>query len=295
MLPDDDKAAGAPVDLGLERGPLLDPDRPGPPGRPPIDEEALTCLAGLVVQSFTATPAAVQAGKSTKVRWSVVSQDCPRPERISLMLEGVRVGLSGEREIRPSRDMSLSLTARAGGHSRSLGRVRIDVDESTCSRKTFPKDLIRLVAQGAVRNAIREYNLRPDTKAKVSLIRDTVLEIDPAGIVLRVRLKADVNNFADPTIALDARIGLGVSNSEPMVWYKSFAVDVDWAFWVTGITLGITKIVEEVVDGVVERGVKSKLITELRKSIRTVVEGLGEVTAIQAMDNELVITVCPRS
>lgn len=262
---------------------------------PPTQEtiaKAGECLGETRLVSFAADRTAIQAGESVTISWNV---DIPDNCRLSVRLNHAQVPKQGSRTIRPVRFVSYRLDVAAAGLSKSLGLVNVQVDASSCVQQEIPEDMVRPQVLATVEASLAEYNADPVNKdQQVSKRRETVVEIEPDGIVLRLRLKLAIDDFFDPDIDVDARIGVGMSPEGKVVaFYKSFAVDVDWPWWVTGITLGITKIVEEFVDGMVESAMKLRILNDLRAGFQSNLDDLdGTVGSLETAQDMILVTVC---
>lgn len=263
---------------------------------PPDDvlDEVAVCLASLTVDHFAANDTQIRAGEQVTISWDVDTSGCANPRLAGIFLNSTRVTPRGSRTVRPSRTISYGLSARGAGAVRALGRVRIDVDDRGCEPQELSEDVVAPLIQNAVRDSINDYNNDPDTDHKVSLRRDPVAQIEPEGIVIRLRMKLDINNFFDPDVDVDARIGVGVSaENKALAFYRSFKVDVDWPWWVTGITLGISKIVEEFIDGMVERRIKARILNDLRAQIDSFIAlSGGVVSSIETQQDRVTAVVC---
>lgn len=258
-----------------------------------IDGEAAACFATLNLVRFSADRMQIRAGEEAVLRWEVDATGCVGGI-LRVLLNNSVVPTTGSRTIRPSRTITYGLVARAGRLSRTLGRVRIEVDDSTCRPIELAEAVVAPLIQNGVRSSIESYNNDPDTENKMSLRRDPVAEIEPNGIVIRLRMKLQINNFFDPDVDVDARIGVGVSaENEAVVFYRSFSVDVDWPWWVTGITLGISKIVEEFIDGMVEGKIKPRMLADLREEMNNFISlSGGVVSELETEQDRIIATVC---
>jgi hypothetical protein len=264
-----------------------------PPTREMI-EKAAECLGETRLVSFAASRTAIQAGEPVTISWNV---DIPGRCALSVRLNHTQVPKQGSRTIRPVRGVSYRLDVGGAGLSKFLGLVNVEVDASSCALREIPESLVRPEVLASVDESLAEYNANPDNKDhKVTKRRETVVEIEPAGILLRLRLKLAINNFFDPDVDVDARIGIGMSPEGKVVaFYKSFAVDVDWPWWVTGITLGITKIVEEFLDGMVESAMKNRIVNDLRSGFQARLDGLGgTVGSLETAQDMILVTLCQR-
>ena len=79
-------------------------------------------------------------------------------------------------------------------------------------------------------------------------------------------------------------------------FYKSFAVDVDWPWWVTVITAGVSKIVEEFIEGKIEAKLKPAILTGVKDQIDDLVDQIPgglRLHSLSLAENEIRVTVCP--
>ena len=262
---------------------------------PPTEEminKAIACMGETTLVRFAADRTSIRAGETVTISWEV---DKPDNCQLSTTLNHSQVPRTGSRTIRPVRFVSYRLDVRAAGVSKLLGVVNVDVDASGCTAVAIPEDLVRPEVLTSVDESLAEYNLDPKNKDNpVTKRRETVFEIEPSGMVVRLRLKLGINNFFDPDIDIDARIAIGMSpEGDVLAFFKSFEVDVDWPWWVTGITLGITKLVEEYMDGEIEKKMKPKVINDLRASFRRRLNDLpGTVASLETGQDEVLATVC---
>ncbi len=208
---------------------------------PPTDEmreNALLCLSQLQVIQFSADKTSIIAGEGgVTISWEV---KLPPGCHVSIQLNSVNVPRKSTRHFNPIRSLSFRLVARAAGILKNLGTIQVIVDASSCSQTEIPESTIATLIEQNVTTGIAEYNLTTDNK--ISERRSTQVAIEPSGIILRLRLSVDINNFWDPDIDIDAKIGVGVgADGTILMYYKSFSVDVDWPWFVTGLSLGISK------------------------------------------------------
>ncbi|MBV6457005.1 MAG: hypothetical protein HONBIEJF_00110 [Fimbriimonadaceae bacterium] len=261
-----------------------------PPTREMIDK-AIACLGDTTLVRFDATPATIRAGETVTLNWEV---SVPSTCGLSVRLNHTQVPKKGSRTIRPVRSVGYRLDCGAAGVSKLLGQVQVAVDSTNCSQFEIPEDFVRPQVISSVDASLAEYNANPENENKVSKRRETTVEIDPDGIVIRMRLKLSVNNFADPDVDVDAKIDVGVSPEGPVLaFYRSFAVDVDWPWWVTALTLGVSKIVEEFVDGAVEANLKSKILNDLRAAFQSQVDAQdGAVADLDTVQDAVLVTLC---
>lgn len=262
-----------------------------PPTREMVDK-AIACLGETTLVNFSANKTTIRAGESVTISWDV---DVPQTCGLSVRLNFAQVPKKGSRMIRPVRDVSFRLDAGAAGVSKLLGVVNVAVDTTACMQQTIPEDLIVPEVLETVDITLAEYNANPENADhKVSKRRETAVQIENDGIDIKLRLKLQINNFFDPDVDVDARIDVGVaSDGQVIAFYRNFSVDVDWPWWVTGITLGISKIVEEFVEDAIEGTLKQRILNDLRSGVQTRVNQIpGVVANVDAVQDAIVITVC---
>jgi hypothetical protein len=264
----------------------LRPTEPGDPGRP-IDEHALECLAETQLVSFTASPSSVPPfGGSVTLKWSVKPPSGCSP---AVRLNGQSVAASGSRQVQPSVSTRYSLTAAIGGLTKSLGGVTVNVDTAACVTQGVPESLVR----GQVRQAVDALDA---AEGRISQRSPARVEVDANGISVGLRLKVAIDNFADPDLDVDATIGLQVRDRRAEAFYRSFSVDLDWPWWVTALTAGVSKIVEEIIEDKIEGQLKPAILAGLEAQLDTLVDqipGSLALHSVQFAPDEIRVTVCP--
>ncbi len=255
-----------------------------------MKERALECFASIESVQFSASQTSIRAGEEVVLNWAVKpSPGC----QFSVAMNQAQVPKTGSRRVRPVGNISYRLAARAAGLSKALGVVNINVNTSGCTESDIPEDLIAPVIQSAVTNSLNEYNADPETENDITERRVTGVEIETQGIVLKLRLKLAINNFFDPDVNIDAVVRIGVSaEGQALVYYKSFSTDVDWPWWVTGITVGITKIIEEFLDGAVEKKIKPRVLADFKARVTSLLASAGTVSRIETAQDRIVVTTC---
>jgi hypothetical protein len=253
-------------------------------------EKAVLCASGFRLVSFTASPATATPGQSVTLRWNIDrSAECSGQFKIN----GISASMDGSKVVTPLSDTTYTLSVSTGCNiTRNLGRVTVEVNESSCRITTIPESLVRGQIIGVVDANIQEFNRSSDND--LSKRTQTQVEIDNSGITVRLRLKAAINNFPDPDLDVDMKIGIGVGPGNTVsVFYRSFSVDVDWPWWVSGISLGITKIVEEIVEDRIEAKIKGQILDSLRTRITETARQIpGVLAGIQTFQDELRLKIC---
>ena len=257
------------------------------PDPEPEDGNPFECLAKVKVDSFTATPTTVPPfGGSAKLSWRVT---VPPTCGVGLKLNGTTVARSGSQEVHPATTTTYSLAAVVSGLTKVLKSVSVRVDTSACLTRPVPETVIR----SQVRSAVAKLDA---AEPKLSQRSDPRVEIDANGIHGALRFKLAIDNFADPNIDVDFTLGLRVRNGAVEPYYKSFAVDIDWPWWVTVITAGVSKLVEEFIDGKIEARLKPAILTGVKDQIDKLVDQLpGDLRlhSLSLAENEIRVTVCP--
>ena len=224
-----------------------------------VIEKKLECLRQTDVISFTAEPATVRSGVPSTLRWEVKlpSKGCS----VQLRLNGSTIPKSGSRTVTPSRTTNFSITARQGSAEGSLATATVNVDTSDCFFQTYAESALRTEI-----NKLIDSNL--DLKeSPLSKRSPTQIEVDRDGIRIKLRLKLDVPNFFDPNVDVDMLLRLRATNNDIVVSFGSYSSDVDWPFWVTGITLGITEFVDNVIRTRINRQLKPLILEKVKAEI----------------------------
>jgi hypothetical protein len=257
-----------------------------------LKERVLTCFAEMQSASFTANRTAIRAGDPNGVQlsWSVkFPAGCP----VSLALNNISVPKTATRQVNPVGNISYRLVARGAGLSRTIGVINITVDTSACTEHEIEEADLVPVIQAGVRASLNEYNADPSTDNKVTERKPAQVDIEERGVVVKLRLKLAINNFFDPDVNIDAVLQAGIApDGKALVFYKSFSVDVDWPWWVTGITLGITKIVEEFLDGAVEKKIKPRMLSSFKAQVDGIIRISGTVSRIATAQDRVIVTTC---
>ena len=254
---------------------------------PVIDDDAIDCLVGTQLKSFTVSPATIQPFQgSATLRWSAT---VPVGCRVGLAINGRAVARSGTLDVLPAVDTAYALTASAQGASTVLGRVRVDVDTSACVSGELAESILR----GQIEQSLASFESDNDRVYDLSL---DSFEIRSTGLHVSLELKLEINNFTDPSIDVDFVIGLNVDEGMVRPYYRSFTVDVDWPWYVTTLSLGVTKIIEEFLDEGVEEQMKPSVLAEIQGVIDGLVAllpGDMKIHTIRLTEDAVVITACP--
>lgn len=252
-----------------------------------IDDGALDCLTNTTLDRFTARPDRLVpfAGPAT-LSWSAsVAGGCP----VGFRINGRSVGRSGTLEVTPTVDTTYTLSAHVRGASRVLGRVTVAVDTTACSTSELPESILR----AQVAQVVQAFGAEDERAYDATLTR---FDITPSGIAMSIRAQVEVDNFTDPTLYVDLVIRPQVVDGAVVARYASFAVDIDWPWWVTTLTLGVSKIVEEFKEDGVEGGLKVDILARVQARIDQIVGLLGDDTLVHAVSlsqDAISVTACP--
>jgi hypothetical protein len=140
-----------------------------------------------------------------------------------------------------------------------LRAVTVDVDTSQCVVQSVDEETVRQMLRSLIESSLAGSPLSQRSPANV--------EIDRNGITVKLRLKVSVDNFFDPDLNINMVIAVRAAGNNVVVSYRSYSNDLDWPWWVTGITAGITKIIEEVIEDKIEGKVKPLILQKLKEQI----------------------------
>lgn len=251
------------------------------------DDDALECLANTSLDSFSALPEGLTpfAGPAT-LSWSArVAGAC----RVGFRINGRSVGRSGSMEVTPTVATTYTLSAHVRRASRVLGRVTVSMDTDACSTSELPESILR----GQVEQVVEAFGAEDDRAYDAAL---TGFDITPSGIRMSIRAKVEVDNFFDPTLYVDLVVRPVVVEGAVEARYASFSVDIDWPWYITTLSAGITKIVEEFKEDGVEAGLKRDILARIQARIDQIVGLLGDdklVHAVSLSQDAIAVTACP--
>jgi len=261
---------------------------------PPTQEmirKAILCFGQMRLVKFTADKTQITPGEEVKLSWEVtLPDDC----RVTIQLNGVDAGRKSSRIVSPVSNITYRLEARAAGMGRMLGTIQIQVDTSNCTQNEIEEATIAPLVVQNINTSIDEYNNVATDKYKVYKRREAQVEVESTGIIIRLRLKIEVPNFSNPDLDIDAKIAVGVAaDGRVLAFYRSFAVDVDWPWWVTGISLGISDFIEVVVESYIEKELKNTILTSLKSNLESAAELYGgTISSVETAQDKIIITTC---
>jgi hypothetical protein len=254
---------------------------------PVIDDDAIECLAGTQLKSFRASTTTIKPFQGpVTLSWST---DVPAGCRVAFKINGRTVNRSGSLQVLPAVDTTYRLTASVRGASKVLGSIAVDVDTSACVNGEVPESILR----GQVGQSLASFEADSDRAYDLSL---DSFEIDNTGIHVSVDMKLEIDKFADPDVDVDFVIGLTVDEGVVHPYYRTFTVDVDWPWYITTVTLGVTKIIEEFLDDRVEGEMKPAVLQEIQGAIDDLVALLPndmKIHTISLTEDAVLVTACP--
>jgi hypothetical protein len=172
---------------------------------------------------------------------------------------------------------------------RTLGSVVVSVDTAACISGAVLENRIR----SEIQRAVNELDQAED---RLSQRSDPRVEVDAGGVHGALRFKLAIDGFADPNLDVDFTIGLRVRSGSAEPFFRSFAVDVDWPWWITVVTAGVSKIVEEFIDQKIEDSLRPRILDELKQQITDLVNELPGDLRLHTLNfaqDEIRLTACP--
>lgn len=261
------------------------------PCTPQMLEKAAALADQFHLASFTANPATAPGpGKPVTLNWKITK---PNVGNCTVRLNGILVPVEGSKLVNPLVLTNYSLSIETGCNVvTTLGHVTVNVNTTACRIISLPELLIRSQIQQVVDKNIKDYNATSDND--LTKRSETAVEIDTTGISIKLRLKAAIANFPDPDLDVDIKLGLGVGpGNTTVVFYRTFSVNVHWPWYLGAITLGITKIVEGIIEQRIQGKIKNDILTSTKKQLDDAAHQIaGVLTSVQTLQDELRITIC---
>lgn len=218
-------------------------------------EKAVECLGNTTV-NFTASPATVRPGTASTLNWRVT---VPGGCGVQVSLNGSPVAKTGSRSVEPATTTVYRLIGRMHTVQRTLGTVTVAADTGQCFSQSVDEETVRQMLRSLITAHLEGSPLSQRSPANV--------EIDRNGIAVKLRLRVAVPNFFDPDLNVNMVIAVRAANGQVVVSYRSYSNNVDWPWWVTGITLGITEFIEGIIEDRLERQVKPLILQKLKEQI----------------------------
>lgn len=250
-------------------------------------EKAIECLANTTVNSFTASPPTVHPGQASSLAWNVTFPAGCSPQ---LFLNNSLVSNSGTRNVEPATTTTYLLIGKMYTVEQTLGTITVNVDTSRCLIQSVHEEIVQLLVRSVVETNLAGTPLSQRSPASV--------EIDRNGIAVKLRLRVDVPNFFDPNLNVNMVIAVRAENQNVVVSYRSFSNDLDWPWWVTGITFGISKFIEEIIENKIERQIKPLILQKLKEQIDSFLRLLPPAYRLHSLTtqaDEIKVMVCPAS
>lgn len=219
-------------------------------------EKAFECLGNTTVNSFTASPSTVRPGIASTLKWNIT---LPTGCGVQLFLNGSPVSKSGSRSVAPLNTTTYRLVGRMSTVEQTLRSVTVSVDKSQCFIRSVPEETVRQMLQSLIESNLADTSIHQRSPA--------VVEIDRSGIAVKLRLRISVPNFFDPNLNINMVIGVNGAGNNVAVSFRSYSNDLDWAWWVTGITVGISKLIEELIESEIEKRIKPLILQKLKEQI----------------------------
>jgi len=242
-------------------------------------EEAMKCLANTEVQSFTASPATIRPGDASTLNWRVaIPGGCQGMKLFLNTSNGSPISKSGSRSVEPAITTVYSLIGRMHTVEQSLDAVTVAIDTSQCIIQSLDEETVRQKLRSLIEASLAGSPLSQRSPANV--------EIDRNGIAVRLRLRVDVPNFFDPDLNVDLVIAVKAANNNVVTSYRSYSNDVDWPWWVTGITLGITEFIEGVIESRIEQKIKPLILQQVKEQIESYLSLLPSTYRLHSLTTE---------
>lgn len=251
-------------------------------------ENAIERSQNVTKNSFTASPNNVKPGAAVNLNWSIANAT-----GVTLRLNGAIISANGSRTVTPIADTQFKIVAECGCNvTKTLGTLLVNVDESSCRQTQIPESIVRTLIISEVNSQISQHNA--SSSNDLTKRTETVVEVDSTGIIIKMRFKIAINNAPDPDLNIDMKIGMGVSPGNVIsVFYKSYSTDVNWPWWFDAITLGITKIIENVLEDRIESKLKPAILTGMRTKIAQTASAIpGVLTQITPVTDAIQLTIC---
>lgn len=244
-------------------------------------------LKSAKVLSFSAT----SNDASPLVPQVTLTWSCVDAPGVIYQINRRKVPPAGSEIQQPLRPTSYLLSAKAGPLSKNLRSLTIGYDTSMCISVEVPEALIKQVLLDRIDESV-------SSQDSLSLRKAPVVDVMPSGIACSIRLLRVINNFPDLKVNVDCIFTLTVRDGVPIVTIAKFSVDTDFAGWVAFVTVGASKIVEEVVDGYVEKVLKAAIVAGIESAISKSLQSFPSTFFLNsiALDRDSIhLLVCPRS
>jgi hypothetical protein len=256
-----------------------------------IERRGMAAIPGVLVQRFTATPAAVGTGGATTIAWKVTVPDTN--DIIELKLNGELITSFGQKQFTNlTQSTDFLLSAASPREEVVLRRLRVRVDAPDCiwapPIEAFP-----------IREKLEfSFNDRFSGNSQFTL-RDpkTVATLGSGTIDIAVPLTIHVDSWFDADMDIAIKLSVaGGAGSPVVVLSRGVSLDVSWTFLEHLPSLGCTHFVEE---GMSQLGqalladiVHSQLVPDVAKAFNDiVVEFCSNATKNDPLQRRYVLTV----
>ncbi len=249
-------------------------------------EKALQCFEN-TRGTMTASRVSIMPGQTSTLKWNVTttpSAGCA----VQLYLNNSPVSKSGTRLVEPGNTTTYHLVGKMYTVQETFCSVTVSVDTSQCITRSVDEETVRQMVQSLLTTALAGTPLSQRSPAS--------LEIDRKGIAVKLRLKVAVPNFWDPDLNIDMVISVRAVGHQVMVAYVGYSNDLDWPWWVTTITLGVSKLIEELIESKIEKKVKPLILKKLKEQIDAMLALLPATYQLHSLitePDEIRATVCP--
>jgi len=176
-----------------------------PPPPPPTAKESAPAPPKPVISSFTATPASIERGQPSTLRWSVENAT-----NITIQPSVGTVQSGGSRQVYPNSTTTYTLTAKGpGGTNEAIASVSVMAPPVTAAAAPAKKSLEDMLS-GETKNAYFDFdksNLRTDARSALSGDATALKEIftDFPNAKITVEGDCDERGSAEYNLALGDR------------------------------------------------------------------------------------------
>ncbi|HEX5009373.1 MAG TPA: hypothetical protein VFY71_03145 [Planctomycetota bacterium] len=181
--------------------------------------KALEALQQVELESFTATPSTIAPFGKSELRWRVNA-----PAGVHLELDGHQVPRTGSQVVHPGLTRTFKLVARASTLSSDVGQVTVVVDLGACIQITLSEADVQAKLLEVVEMLMAQ-------DPQLTLRSPPVVDVTPAGIVMKLRFEIHVKHSRNPDFNIDALIGLAVDSDGIAPFFREFSADLDFSFW----------------------------------------------------------------
>lgn len=198
-----------------------------PPTEQMIDDAALS-LSRVRLESFSLEPDTIIPFQRATLSWRV-SVDGDDTAGFGLRLTGpglaARVPLQGTRNVSPTMSGTYTLRAVRPPFSQVLATRAIEVDSSDCIDGAILEPEVQANIQTIVDLFLAD---KPDLRRRGS---GETVSIGTPGILVELRFKSEIENWADPDVNVRALIKIHAEGGQIKHNIAQFEFDVDFPWW----------------------------------------------------------------